>query len=185
MTSTKFLASHRNAFRAALVSAAVLGGAFISNAQAAEATSVATSTVIVPIAITAPQVLSFGKFAPGVGGTIKVGTDGVRETSGVIKSGLASTASAARFVVTGDNNATYAITHSGVAELTGPTGSTPMALAKISDLTQSTATTTNVLTGTLSASGTQTIYVGGTLTVGATQAVGTYTGNVTVAVEYN
>ncbi|MDO8699104.1 MAG: DUF4402 domain-containing protein [Rhodoferax sp.] len=186
MNSGKFASFKHSALKAALASALVLGGAgFGVNAYAAVATSTATSTVIAPIGITAPVVLSFGKFAPGAGGSVTISNSGARTSSGVILSSTSSVQTAARFDVTGEGSSTYAITHSGVTVLSD-TATTPntMALAKTSDLTGANVTTGNVATGTLT-SGVQSIYVGGTLTVGATQVAGTYTGAVTVTVEYN
>lgn len=188
MKSGKFSIFNRRALNAALASTLALAGmGLVGNAYAAAATSTATSTVIAPIAITAPVVLSFGKFAPGAGGTVTISNSGARTGTGVILSSTASTQTAARFDVTGEGSSTYAITHSGVTVLSGPTVSTvvqTMALAKTSDLTGANVTSGNVATGTLSA-GAQSIYVGGVLTVGASQAAGEYTGAVTVTVEYN
>ena len=190
MNSGKFSTFNRRALHAALASAVVLGGSGLAvNTYAAVATSTATSTVIAPIGITAPVVLSFGKFAPGAGGSVTISNSGARTGAGVILSNTASTQTAARFDVTGEGSSTYAITHSGVTELTGISGAalvlpSVMALAKTSDLTGADVTAGNVATGTLTA-GVQSIYVGGTLTVGATQAAGDYTGAVTVTVEYN
>lgn len=188
MKSDKFATFNRRALSTALASALVLGGSGLAvNAYAAAATSTATSTVIAPIGITAPVVLSFGKFAPGAGGSVTISNSGARTGAGVILSSTASTQTAARFDVTGEGSSTYAITHSGVTVLSGPTVATvvqTMALAKTSDLTGANVTTGNVATGTLT-TGAQSIYVGGTLTVSATQAAGDYTGAVTVTVEYN
>lgn len=174
-----------------LVFAFVLGIAGLGvNAYAAEATSTATSTVITPIGITAPEVLSFGKFAPGDGGSVTISNSGARTKVGVILSSTLSTQTAAKFDVTGEASTTYAISHSGVAVLTGISGAaltipSTMALAKTSDLIAANVTEGNATTGTLAADGKQSIYVGGTLTVGATQPAGEYTGAVTVTVEYN
>ncbi|MHB1053869.1 MAG: DUF4402 domain-containing protein [Thiobacillus sp.] len=176
----------QHALKLALVSAFALGASALGiNAYAAAATSTATSTVIAPIAITAPVVLSFGKFARGAGGSVTISNSGARTSSGVILSSTSSVQTAARFDVTGEGSSTYAITHSGVTVLSdAATTPNTMALAKTSDLTGANVTTGNVATGTLT-SGAQSIYVGGTLTVGATQVAGTYTGAVTVTVEYN
>lgn len=190
MNHRKLATFSRRALNAALASAVVLGGAgFGVNAYAAAATSTATSTVIAPIGITAPVVLSFGKFAPGAGGSVTISNSGARTGVGVILSNTSSTQTAAKFDVTGEGSSTYAITHGGVTELTGISGAaltlpSVMALSKTSDLTGANVTVGNVATGTLT-SGAQSIYVGGTLTVGATQAAGNYTGAVTVTVEYN
>ena len=151
------------------------------NSYAANDTAAATATVITPIAITKSRDLVFGKFAPGAGGSITISTSGAPTVSGVIRS-TTVTPTSAKFDVTGDDTATYSITHSGTTVLTS--GEDTMALAKYSDLTGAGAVSGNVTSGTLGASG-QSVYVGGTLTVGAAQAAGAYTGTVIVTVEYN
>ena len=168
------------------VSHAALAAVLVSSAGGASAvTATASATVIVPIAITKGADLSFGKFAPGAGGTITVNTSGVRSVSGVILSSVGSSPSAARFDVTGDNNATYAIT------LTPPTdlisGSDTMAFTGFSEVGSAPTgiTSGNAATGTLSGAGAQSIYIGGTLTVASNQATGSYSGTITCTVEYN
>jgi spore coat protein U-like protein len=185
--NTQFAFKQR-AIKLALASALALGGAAISGQSFAAAdTAVATSTVIVPIAIAKVADLSFGKFAPGAGGTVTISTSGARTVSGVIPSAIGSTLSAARFNITGDADATYSISHSGTAVLTNTTGAgnETMALTKYSDLTAGNATSGTAAAGTLSAGGTQSIYVGGQLAVASTQVAGVYTGTVIVTVEYN
>lgn len=170
-----------------LAATVALGAAtFANNSLAAQATATASGTVVVPIAITAPANLSFGKFAKGAGGSVTVSTNGTRTGSGVVLSSIGSSPTAARFDVTGDANATYSISIAPSASLSDG-GGTPntMALATFSDLTGGGATSGNVTSGTLSGTGAQSVYVGGTLTVGATQAAGAYTGSVAVTVEYN
>lgn len=181
----KSILFHNNFRRIALSSVVALGALGAANSFAADATTTSTATVIEPIAITKSADLVFGKFAPGAGGTVTVATDGTRSASGPILSSVGSSPTAAKFDVTGDNDATYSIAWSGVTELTHTDLSTIMALAKISDLTAGGATTGEVSTGTLSASGAQSIYLGGELTVGGTQLAGDYSGNITVTVEYN
>jgi hypothetical protein len=191
MKSDNVLACNRRALSMALASVLALAGTgLVNNAYAAAATSTATSTVITPIGITAPVVLSFGKFAPGAGGSVTISNSGARTGTGVILSSTSSVQTAARFDVTGEASTTYAITHSGVAALTGISGAaltlpSTMALAKTSDLTGANVTTGNVAAGTLGVGGTQSIFVGGALTVAAAQPAGVYTGAVTVTVEYN
>jgi spore coat protein U-like protein len=163
----------------ALASLAIPVGAAPVSADAT-----ATATVIIPITITKTADLSFGKFAPGVGGSVTVSTSGGRSATGAILSTIGSTPTAARFTVHGETSATYAITYTGSANLTS--GSDTMVLTKISDLTGLGATSGTQATGALDGTtGDQSIYVGGSLAVGAAQPSGTYTGTVTVAVEYN
>lgn len=167
--------------RAAL--AVALAAAAMSS-QAVEGTATATGTVIAPISITKSADLNFGKFASGAGGTMTVSTSGAATSTGIVRSTIV-TPTAAKFDVSGDNDATYAITYTGTSATLSDGATGTMALAIHSDLTAGNITSGTVSSGTLSASGAQSIYVGGTLTVGATQASGTYTGSVKVQVEYN
>jgi hypothetical protein len=169
-----------------LALAALAGCAFILSRHAAAAVGNATAsaTVMAPIVVTKAADLSFGKFAIGAGGTITISTSGVRSASGVVPSGDGSTMTAAQFVVTGSKDATYSITHGGTTSLSRTSGSETMVLTKFSDLTAANATAGTANSGTL-VTGSQSIYVGGTLTVAANQAPGDYTGQVSVAVEYN
>ena len=186
MNSSTFI--RKNFRRTALASIVALGAFGTSNSFAAEATTSATGTVIVPIEIANEFDLSFGKFAPGAGGSVTIDTAGSRTGDGVILSSVDSSPAAAKFNVSGDNNATYGITWGGVdvmSETGEPTNT--MALATFSDFTGGGGTTGDVALegGTLSDTGAQSIYLGGTLTVGANQAAGDYTGDVSVTVEYN
>ncbi|MFC2992790.1 DUF4402 domain-containing protein [Halomonas tibetensis] len=186
MNSSAFI---RKNFRLTVLASVVALGAFgASNSFAAAATTSASSTVIEPIAIALGTDLNFGRFAPGAGGSVTVSTSGARTGSNVILSSVdVGTVSAARFDVTGDNNATYSITWDAAAELSDSVeaGGNTMALAIFSDLTAGNAITGEVTAGTLGTGGTQSIYLGGTLTVAGTQTAGTYSGDVTATVEYN
>lgn len=170
-------ASLRAALAVALAAAAV-------SSYAVEGVAGATATVIAPIAINNAVDLNFGKFAPGTGGSITVSTDGTPSSTGIVRSTTVAP-TAARFDVTGDANATYAITYTGTSTTLSDGGTNSMALAIFSDLDAGGVTSGSASSGTLSGTGAQSIYVGGTLTVGATQAAGTYTGSVKVQVEYN
>ncbi len=185
MNSSTFI--RKNFRRTALASIVALGAFGASNSFAADATTSATGTVIVPIAITKSADLVFGKFAPGTAlGTVMVTTDGNRTASGdVILSSVDSSPTAAQFDVTGDGAATYSISWPLTSELTNTGGtSETMALERISSFTADGATTGDISTGTLT-DGTQSFYLGGILDVAGAQAAGTYTGDVSVTVEYN
>lgn len=183
MTKSSIIRTHFR--RAALVSVVALGAFGASNSFAADGTTSSTATVIEPIAVTKTVDLVFGKFAPGGGGAVTVATDGTRTTTGPILSNSGATPTAAKFDVSGDNDSTYSIAWSGAIELSDSVSTETMALERISDLTAGGATTGEASTGTLDGTGAQSVYLGGTLTVGAAQAAGTYTGDVTVTVEYN
>jgi spore coat protein U-like protein len=162
---------------------AVLALAGAADAMAATATASSTSTVITPIAITKAADLSFGSIAAGgTAGTVTVSPNGTRNvTGGTVAAG--GTITAAQFNVTGQSGQTYSIDFTGTST-TLTSGSDTMAFSTISDVSASTITSGNVSAGTLTG-GAQTIYVGGALTVGATQPAGTYSGTISVAVNYN
>lgn len=155
-----------------------------ANCQAASAVATASATVLAPIAISKSADLSFGSFAPGTGGSVTVSTSGVRVAGNSVLSATDSSATAARFEVSGDPAASYDI--SIVASTTLADGAAhSMALVTCSDLTMANTTSGNVASGTLSATGTQSLFVGGTLKVDAAQLAGRYSGNIAVTVEYN
>lgn len=151
---------------------------------AAVATASASCMVIEPIAVSKSADLSFGKFAAGAGGTVTISTSGVRTASGVRPSADGGASTAAIFVVTGGQGATFSIRHGASAALSRTAGTEIMTLTTFSDLTGANATAGTATGGMLSA-GTQSIYIGGTLNVAPNQAVGSYAGEVSVTVDYN
>ncbi|WP_203301136.1 DUF4402 domain-containing protein [Marinobacter sediminum] len=179
----KHLYLNKNVFTATLA-CFLLAPGFTS---AADDSATASANVIAPIQITKTADLAFGDFAPGLGGTVTVATNGARTATGVILSTGGTTPTAARFDVVGQSNATYSITYSGDTQLTNTTGGggETMLLTRISDLTGTGTIAGEVSSGTLGVTGTQSIYLGGSLVVASTQASGSYQGTITVTVEYN
>jgi len=167
-----------NVCRLAVLALAVAGS---GSAIAANAVANSSSTVIAAINITKSADLAFGSFAAGTGaGTVTVTPGGTRSVTGV--TAVASTATAAKFDVTGQTGLGYSI--SVVATPLSDGGSNTMTFTPISDLTASASTSGTVAAGTLTG-GAQSIYVGGVLSVGANQVAGTYSGTVTATVDYN
>lgn len=164
----------------ALACAFALGSAAPAvNGFAASATSNADATVVAAIAIANNVGLNFGKFAAGTGGTVvmSAASASTRSATGgvVLLTGTAGTA--AKFTVTGDSGATYAVTlPAGTATLTR-TGFTET-------MTAGTWTKSLAGAGTLTG-GTEIFYVGATLTVASAQVTGAYAGTFSVSVEYN
>lgn len=155
-----------------------------ANCHAASAVATASATVLAPIAIAKSADLSFGRFAPGTGGSVTVSTSGVRVANSTMLSGPDSSATAARFELSGNPAASYDITILASATLDDGAAHS-MALVTCSDLTMANTTSGNVAIGTLSAAGSQSLFVGGTLSVDAAQLAGRYSGNIAVTVEYN
>lgn len=176
----------RIALAAFACAAAVISGPS-SAVPTNSASATASGTVIAPITVSKVTDLSFGKFAPGGGGSVTISTSGNRTATGTILSTVGSAPTAASFTVSGDPAATYGISFGGAAILTNTTGGggETMTLTKISDLTGANATSGTVSSGTLDGGGAQTIFVGGTLAVGASQVAGDYAGSVDVTVQYN
>lgn len=108
----------------------------------------------------------------------------MRTSSGVLPSADGGAVTAAKFVVSGSQGATYSVRHGGSAALSRAGGAGTMALTTFSELSAANATGGTVTSGTLNA-GTQSIYIGGTLNVAPDQPVGNYAGEVSVTVEYN
>ena len=169
-----------NVFKFAVVALALFGA---GSAMAATATATSTGVVVTPIAISKTVDLSFGNIAGGASlGTVTLSPNGTRAVSGgVVAAG--GTPAAAQFNVTGPAGLTYAIDMTGTSA-TLTSGANSMAFTAISDTTASAITSGTAATGTLTG-GAQTIFVGGSLAVGISQAAGTYTGTISVAVNYN
>lgn len=129
------------------------------------------------IALSNTQALAFGKFVAGSGGTVTVSPAGGRSASGGVVLVSSGPGAAAQFIVSGDANATYAISLPGPGEVSLASGSNNMAVNNF--------TSSPSLTGTLGAGGSQTLSVGATLSVGSNQAPGSYSGAFVVTVNYN
>jgi hypothetical protein len=136
----------------------------------------AGATLVSAISISNTTSLAFGQFvASGSAGTVQMTAGGSRFPAGGASLGNAAGASPASFNVTGQANATYAITLPGPATIAS--GANTLTVNNFGSLPSS--------TGTLSAGGTQTLAVGAQLQVGINQAQGNYTGTFTVTVAYN
>lgn len=163
--------------KAAILLAAVT--LFSSSAlYAADATSNASAEVITPISISNTAALRFGKFSALTGGTVVISAAGARSATGAVVLSSTNAGGAASFSVSGDANATYAITLPNSATLTHSVDNTKT-------MSVGTFTSNPSGTGTLSAGGAETLSVGATLTVGNAQTTGSYSGTFDVSVEYN
>lgn len=158
----------------------ILATAFLltSAAQAqfddAVATADAGATIIAPISITSLVDLHFGDIVPAdSAGSVELTPAGARSSSGVTL-GSGDDVTVATFSVSGDPDATFAITLPVSSTLTGPGDS--MTVDEYSSSPE---------TGLLDSSGDATLAVGATLNVGASQVAGAYTGIFDVTVAYN
>jgi hypothetical protein len=156
-------------------------GAVAPSCGASSATSAITATAVRPIGITETVALSFGKFASGASGTVTVKLSGaVSASNGVLL--LGGTPHAGSYQISGEPEAAFSISY-GVSALSRDSSS--MTLHLISAFSPAANATGAVAAGALGLDGTATLHIGGTLDVGPNQATGSYSGTVSVAVEYN
>jgi hypothetical protein len=139
----------------------------------------ASANIITPISITKNLDMSFGNIAvnptnPGGTVTLPASSPATRTfTGGITLPAVTGLVQAAKFTVSGEGTSAYTITIPGTITITS--GTNNMAIVPVSNPSGAGA-----LVG-----GSQIIYVGGTLTVAPAQAVGAYTGNFDVTVNYN
>ena len=164
--------------KVAILVAAVALVSSTSTLHAAQASSNASAEVMTPIAIANTAALRFGKFSALTGGTVVISAAGARSATGAVVLSSTNAGGAASFDVSGDANATYAITLPNNATITHSVDNTKT-------MSIGTFTSNPSGTGTLSAGGAQVLSVGATLTVGNAQTTGSYSGTFDVSVEYN
>ena len=143
----------------------------------------ASARIIKPITIAYVRTLAFGDLAELGGGDVTIAntSSGTSVAGGAgVKVVASNTSTSAQFTVTGDPNATFAVSlpADGVAFVQA--AGTPTAKMYLK------AFATDIETKKLAVvTGTQTIYVGATLTVPASATVDTYSGTFAVTVAYN
>jgi hypothetical protein len=149
-----------------------------ANAQPSGNTSAtqgaATATVASPIVLThnSADVLNFGTFTIGTGGTVAVDTSGVGSFGGNVRKASGSGNSPDAFSVEGDPNRTFTIITSGGSVSNG-TDTIPF------------TTLGSGRTGTLDGNGATTFKVGGLLRVSGSESRGEYTGSYVAIIAYN
>lgn len=180
--------------RSTMTAAALLGAALTlggTSAFAASDEGSASGQSVTAIAISGGDTtngLNFGKFStPYTSGTATITINpqtGAASKTGSIVLRSNTGARAAEFTVTGEANATYAITlpSDGAVSLSEAGGDTIPLSSFTAYSTTANATGT---TGTLNGSGSDTLKVGATATVEHDDNDATYSGTFTVAVEYN
>ena len=146
-------------------------------ALACAATAASVSWAALIAISNSTQALTFGSFVAGTGGTVIMSAAGARSPGGGVILVPSGSGSAASFNVTGDPNATYAITLPANDVVSLTSGANTMA---VNNFTSNPASG-----GQLSIGGSQTLTVGATLSVGSNQASGSYSGSFSVTVNYN
>ena len=145
-------------------------------AYAAVATATATVDITSTIIINTINGVFFGDISPGAAaGTLALSPSGIRTTTGGVTVNTAIAGSPATFDVQGTPNATYSVSLPAAVIMSNVASSIVM----------DTFTSSPATTGVIGASGQQTLFVGATLNVGSNQSFGTYTGSLSVTVDYN
>ena len=146
-------------------------------AFAAIATATATANITNTITVRTINGIFFGDISSSAeAGTLILSAGGVRVTTGGVNVNRAIAGRPATFDIQGDPNATYSVTFPAAVIMTN---GSPNSMV-IDKFTSSPDTT-----GVIDASGQQTLYVGATLNVNSNQAFGSYSGELTVTVDYN
>jgi hypothetical protein len=150
----------------------------LNTAAQATATATATATIVSPIGIVKNLDMDFGNIATnGDLASVVMVAGGVRTASTGVTIPAGSSATAAKFTVSGESTYTYAISLPSSLTIS-TTGTTPNTMVVDTFTHDSTGTLTN---------GTEVFSVGATLKLGASQPAGQYTSGTgfDVTVNYN
>jgi hypothetical protein len=169
--------------RLVLGAAVAIAALFASHAgSGATATATASAVIVAPIGISNTSSLSFGSFDPSMSGTITVDTNGTRSASGVRLAG--GTPGAAAFTISGQSGLSYSIDYTGTStSLSNGTDSLPFTI--VTDLGGAATGAGGRVTGGTLGARPSTLRIGGVLTIGTPgNSLGTYTGTIAAAVQY-
>lgn len=165
----------RNFFQLLLLVVIVPGA--LPSGQAASESAAVSANIVVAITLANRNGMVFGDIAAGdTAGTVVLDPGGSRQTTGGAKINSTVASVPAVFDVEGLSNANYSITLPDAVTLSGPGGDS-MVVDSFTSFPQGTG-----LTGI---SGQQSLFVGATLNVDGNQTFGSYTGTMSVTIEYN
>lgn len=147
------------------------------DAHAATTTSTVDVNIVSTVRLVAQNGMVFGDISVSSSpGTVIIGTDGSRTTSGGVTVNRNTSGTPALYEVSGDPNAFYTITLPDTVVLTSPAGNS---------MTVSEFNSIPAINGQLDSSGRQNMNVGATLGVGSFQPFGSYRGIMAATIEYN
>ena len=149
----------------------------LRDAEAATTTATVEVNIVSTINLVAQNGIVFGDISSSSSvGTVTIGTDGSRTTTGGVSVNTNTLGSPALYEVSGDPNAFYNITLPDSIVLTSAAGN---------NMTVSNFNSIPAASGQLDASGRQNLNVGATLVVGSFQPFGAYSGIMATTIEYN
>ena len=162
---------------AAFAGLSLLAIGCLRDAQAASTTTTVEANIVSTINLAAQNGIVFGDISSSSSpGTVTIGTDGSRTTSGGATVNTNTSGTPALYEVSGDPNAFYSITLPDSIVLTSSAGN---------KMTVSNFNSVPAANGQLDAGGRQNVNVGATLGVGSFQPFGAYSGIMTTTIEYN
>ena len=145
--------------------------------QAASETASVAANIVVTITLTNRSGMAFGDISSGnTPGTVVLSPSGSRQTTGGANINATVASGAAVFDVEGLSNSTYSITLPETVIL-NESGGDNMVVDNFASIPQA--------TGLTNAGGQQSLFIGATLNVGGNQTFGSYTGTMSVTIEYN
>ncbi|MFC1589297.1 DUF4402 domain-containing protein [Pseudomonadota bacterium] len=146
-------------------------------AQAVTATATVDAHIIKTIGMTTRNGLTFGDISAGTtSGTVILTPGGARTATGGTTIDTSTTGNPATFDIQGEPNASFSITLP-VSVILSDTASHTMTVDNF--------TSSPTPSGVLDGSGQQTLFVGAVLNVSANQSFGSYSGQMSVTVDYN
>lgn len=146
-------------------------------AQAATTTTTVDANIVSTINLVAKNGIVFGDIgASSIPGTVSIGVDGSRTSSGGATVNSNTSGTPAKFEVSGDPNALYIITLPTSIVITSSAGDS---------MTVDNFVSVPSANGQLDPGGRQNLDVGATMNVGSFQPFGTYQGIMATTVEYN
>jgi hypothetical protein len=165
----------RNCLQLLLLVVTVPGA--LPSGQAASESATVSAKIVVAITLTNRNGMVFGDISAGnTAGTVVLDPSGTRETTGGANVNSTVASVPAVFDVEGLSNAIYSITLPDAVTLSGPGGDN-MVVDSFASFPQG--------TGLTDIGGQQSLFVGATLHVDGNQAFGSYTGTMSVTIEYN
>ena len=149
----------------------------LPDVKAATTTNTVEANIVSTINLVAQNGIVFGDIsASSSPGTVTIGTDGSRTTTGGASVNTNTTGTPALYQVSGDPNAFYSITLPDSIELTSAAGN---------KMTVSNFNSIPANNGQLDSSGQQNMNIGATLGIGSFQPFGAYSGVMNTTIEYH
>jgi hypothetical protein len=146
-------------------------------AQAATASTTVDANIVSTINLVAQNGIVFGDIsASSIPGTVSIGVDGSRNSTGGANINSNTSGTPARFEVSGDPNALYIITLPTTIVITSSSGDS---------MTVDNFVSAPSANGQLDPGGRQNLNVGATMNIGSFQPFGAYRGTMATTVEYN